>query len=281
MTLKTVDLPQGPVRYRDEGDGPPVVFVHGVLVTGELWRKVVPPVADAGFRCLVPDLPLGAHSLPMAADADLTPIGQAKIIADFLEALDVSGALIVANDTGGAITQLLMTRHPERVGGVVFTPSDCFDQFFPPLFRYLTWFAKVPGGVWQLVQPLRFKAFARLPIAFGLVSHRPIPDDVVKGYFRPALTDRLIRRDLRKFLRSVDTQLTIDAAKKFPGFRKPVLLAWAADDRIFPVALAHRLAELLPDAKVVEIADSLTFVPEDQPDELAKQVIAFARVMAD
>jgi len=281
MTDRTIQLPQGPVRYREEGEGPPVVFVHGVLVNGRLWRKVVPPVAAAGFRCITPDWPLGGHSLPMSADADLTPFGQAKIIADFLEALDLDDVLVVANDTGGAITQLLMTRHPERVGGVVLTPSDCFDMFFPPLFRYLTLLAKVPGGVWQLVQPLRVKAFHRLPIAFGLVAHRPLPDDVVKGYFRPVLKDRLIRRDLRKFLRSVDTQLTIDAAKKFPAFRKPVLLAWAKEDRIFPVELAHRLAELLPDAKVVEIPDTLTFVSEDQPDELAKQVIAFARVMAD
>ena len=281
MTLKTVQLPQGPVRYREEGEGPPVVFVHGVLVNGRLWRKVVPPVAAAGFRCITPDWPLGGHSLPMAADADLTPFGQAKIIADFLEALDLQDAVIVGNDTGGAITQLLMTRHPERIGGVVLTPSDCFDMFFPPKFRFLTLLAKIPGGVWQIAQPLRFKVLYRLPIAFGLVTKRPVPDDVVAAYVRPLIQDRLIRRDFGKFLRGVDTQLTIDAAKKFPAFRKPVLLAWAAEDRIFPVALAHRLAEVLPDAKVVEIPDTLTFVSEDQPDELAKQLIAFARVMAD
>jgi len=281
MTDKTVQLTQGPVRYREEGEGPPVVFVHGVLVNGQLWRKVVPGVAAAGFRCITPDWPLGGHSVAMAADADLTPFGQAKIIADFLEALDLSGALIVANDTGGAITQLLMTRHPERIGGVVLTPSDCFDMFFPPGFRYLKVLAKVPGGMWQVAQSLRFKAVQRLPIAFGLVTKRPIPDDVAAGYVRSFIRNRLIRRDFGKFLRGVDTQLTIDAAKKFPGFRKPVLLAWAAEDRIFPVELAHRLAAVLPEARVVEIADSLTFVSEDQPDELAKQVIAFARVMAD
>ena len=281
MTSKTVRLPQGPVRYREVGEGPPVVFVHGVLVNGELWRKVVPAVAAAGFRCLVPDWPLGGHSLPMPEDADLTPPGQARIIADFLAELDLNDVLVVANDTGGAITQLLMTQHPERLGGVVLTPCDCFDQFFPPLFRYLPLLARVPGGLWSLVQPLRLKALHRLPIAFGLVSRRPIPADVRMGYLRPGIQDRLIRRDLRKFLLDVQPRHTLEAAKRLPGFRKPVLLAWPKEERIFPIELAHRLAELLPDAKVVEIEDSLTFVSEDQPDELAKQVIAFARVMAD
>ncbi len=281
MTAKTVQLPQGPVRYREVGEGRPVVFVHGVLVNGELWRKVVPPVAAAGFRCLTPDWPLGGHSLPMAADADLTPLGQAKLIADFLEALDLRDVILIGNDTGGAITQLVMAHHPERLGGVVLTPSDCFDQFFPPGFGYLKLLAKIPGGMWQMAQPLRFKALRRLPIAFGLVAKHPVPDEVEIAYVRPVLTDRLVRRDFRKFLRGVDTQLTIDAAKTFPGFRKPVLLAWATEDRIFPVALAHRLADVLPESRVEEIADSWTFVPEDQPDELAKQVIAFAGVMAD
>src|SRR2546423_4976929 len=118
-----VTLPQGDVRYYERGSGRPVVFVHGVITNAQLWRKVVPGVAEAGFRCIAPDWPLGAHEIPMRADADLTPAGNAEVIADFLEALDLRDVILVANDTGGALTQLMLSRRPERVGRVVLLPS--------------------------------------------------------------------------------------------------------------------------------------------------------------
>src|SRR4051812_26392163 len=102
-----VSLPQGELRYFEHGAGRPVVFVHGVLTNAELWRAVVPGVAEAGFRCLAPDWPLGAHELPMRPDADLSPPGQAELIAAFLEALDLRDVILVANDTGGALSQIL------------------------------------------------------------------------------------------------------------------------------------------------------------------------------
>src|SRR5436305_15283409 len=122
-TEKEVELPGGTIRYRDLGAGSPVVFVHGLLVNGDIWRKVVPAVAAGGLRCLTPDWPLGSHTIPVPG-ADLTPPGVAALIAAFLEALDLQDVTIVANDTGGAITQILMTQHPESVGRVELTPSD-------------------------------------------------------------------------------------------------------------------------------------------------------------
>src|SRR4051812_43432776 len=113
-----VRLGQGTLDYVDLGQGRPVVFVHGLLVNADLWRHVLPAVAAEGFRCLAPDWPLGAHRRPMDPGADLTPPGVAQLIADFLVALDLHDVLVVANDTGGALTQLLMTQHPERIAGV-------------------------------------------------------------------------------------------------------------------------------------------------------------------
>src|SRR3954468_14375765 len=109
--LHNVDVPAGPIRYRERGTGRPVVFVHGLLVNGDLWRKVVPIVAGAGYRCLVPDWPLGAHSVPVP-EADLTPPGLAALNAEFMTALDLDDVTMIANDTGGALTQLVMTDHP-------------------------------------------------------------------------------------------------------------------------------------------------------------------------
>src|SRR4051794_25776589 len=139
-----IDLPAGRLSYRERGSGRPVVFIHGLLVNGDLWRDVVPTVADAGFRCIVPDLPLGSHETPMNPDADLTPPGLAALIASFLEGLGVDDAVLVANDTGGALTQLVITQHPKRVGAVVLTNCDCFERFFPPNFRYLQLLPKIP-----------------------------------------------------------------------------------------------------------------------------------------
>src|SRR5262245_57016573 len=89
-TGRQVELTQGTIHYRECGEGPPVVFVHGVLVSADLWRNVVPAVADAGYRCLAPTWPLGSHPEPMRAEADLTPPGLAALIGEFLDALDLT-----------------------------------------------------------------------------------------------------------------------------------------------------------------------------------------------
>src|SRR4029453_6472584 len=106
------------IRYHETGNGPAVVFVHGLLVNADLWRTVVPGIAAAGYRCIAPDWPLGSHEIAVPG-ADLTPTGIAALIASFLEALDLRDVTLVANDTGGAMTQILMSRDHDRVGRVV------------------------------------------------------------------------------------------------------------------------------------------------------------------
>ena len=111
--IKEIQLPAGPIRYRDTGRGEPLVFVHGFLVDGRLWRKVTPRL-ERDFRCIAPDWPLGSHEVPMNRDADTSPAGVAKIIAEFLEALDLKNVTLVGNDSGGALCQIVATEHPER-----------------------------------------------------------------------------------------------------------------------------------------------------------------------
>lgn len=253
-----------------------MVFVHGVLVNADLWRAVVPRVAEAGFRCLAPDWPMGSHRIAMP-DADLSPPGVAELVADFLDRLDLHDVTIVANDTGGAITQVLMVNRPDRIGRVVLTSSDCFDRFFPPLFTPLSLIARIPGGVWFLTQTLRIRALHRLPITFGWVTKRPVSREIVDSYLAPSRQQPGIRRDLGRFLRGIHRRHTLAAAEKLPMFERPVLLAWAREDRLFPFELAHRLADLLPDATIAAVEDSYTFIPEDQPAELARLIIEFSR----
>jgi pimeloyl-ACP methyl ester carboxylesterase len=278
-TVHDVELPMGRIRYRERGEGPPVVFVHGLLVNADLWRAVVPGIADAGFRCIAPDWPLGSHEVAVP-QTDLSPPGLAALIAAFLDRLDLSDVTIVANDTGGALTQILMVERPERLGRVVLTPCDSFERFFPPVFAPLPTVARIPGSLWLLAQLMRIRPLHRLPFAFGWVAKRRLPPEIADSYLQPSRQSTAVRDDLRRFLRSVHRRHTLAAAKALPSFAKPVLLAWTTEDRLFPLELAHRLAGLLPQATVVAIDDSYTFVPEDQPEVLAKLVIDFARTHA-
>jgi pimeloyl-ACP methyl ester carboxylesterase len=274
--MNEIELSAGTIRYRDTGDGPPIVFVHGLLVDGTLWRKVTPRL-ESRFRCIVPDLPLGSHAVAMKPDADLSPPGLARLIGELIEKLDLRDVTLVANDTGGALTQILLANGPvDRIGRVVLTPSDAFDNFFPPLFRPLQYLARVPGAVNAVIQSLRAPALRRLPLAYGWLTKRRVPNDVTAAWVRPCQTDKGVRRDTAKLLRSVSSRYTLEAAERLPGFDRPVLIAWAPEDRFFPMEHARRLADLFPDARVEEIADSWTFVPEDQPERLAGLVEEFA-----
>ncbi|TDV44953.1 alpha/beta fold hydrolase [Actinophytocola oryzae] len=276
-----VTLTRGEVRYFERGSGRPIVFVHGVLTNADLWRAVVPDLAAAGFRCLAPDLPLGAHEHPLRADADLSPVGNAELIADFLAALDLRDVILVACDTGGALTQIMLSRRPERVDRVVLLPSDCFEYFFPPIFRALPYVARVPGALRVMAALLRVRAGHRLPFVFGWVTKRPVPPDIIESYLWPVGASAGVRRDLRKLLREVHPRHTLAAAEALRRFGRPVLLLWGAEDKLFPPELAHRLAGVLPDARVVEVADTYTFMSEDRPAEVVAHVIEFAGVMAD
>src|SRR4051794_28640232 len=100
---RKVEIPAGTIEYRERGSGDPIVFAHGVGVNGDLWRNVAPALAHAGYRCIVPDLPLGAHSIPLESEPDMSLPGLARILAGFVDALDLRDATLIANDTGGAI----------------------------------------------------------------------------------------------------------------------------------------------------------------------------------
>ncbi|MDX6668184.1 MAG: hypothetical protein QOK04_1564, partial [Solirubrobacteraceae bacterium] len=244
---------------------------------GTLWRKVVAQL-EGRFRCIVPDLPLGSHTVPMRPDADLSPPALARTIGELLEALDLSEVTLVANDTGGALTQILLASEEQngRIARVVLTPCDSFDNFFPPMFRPLQWLAHVPGAVNGVIQTLRSPALRRLPLAYGWLTKRRVPNDVTAAWVRPCQTSRGVRKDTAKVLASVDSRFTIAAAEKLGDFSGPVLLAWAPEDRFFPLEHAHRLAGLFPDARVEEVPDSYTFVSEDQPELVARLVGDFA-----
>jgi pimeloyl-ACP methyl ester carboxylesterase len=272
----SVKLPQGNIHYREYGEGQPIVFIHGLLVNGLLWRKVTPLLED-NFRCIVPELPLGSHPEPMNADADLSPPGLARIVAGFLEGLELENVTLVANDTGGAISQITAAHHPERIGRLVLTNCDAFENFPPPAFRPLQWAARVPGMLTGMLAGMRFAPLRRLPIAYGWLIKRDFADAPTRTWVDPYLSDRAIRRDTIKVLRGIDPRYTFEAAEKLRELDPPTLLAWATEDRFFKLSFAERLAETIPGARLERIEDSYTFVSEDQPERLASLIEEFAR----
>jgi pimeloyl-ACP methyl ester carboxylesterase len=267
----------GPLEYEDSGGtGRPVVLLHGLALHAGFWRKVVPLLADA-HRCVVPTLPLGGHSRPMPADADLTPPGLATLVADLLEQLDLHDVVLVGNDTGGALAQILVTTRPERVGALVLTPCDAFERFFPWQFKPLQVLGRVPGAPAVAAQALRLPALRRSPLGFGLLTKHGIPDDVSESYVAPLRRNAGVRRDLAAVLRGIRRRYTIEAGNRLHAFDRPALIAWAAEDKVFPVGDARRLAEVLPDARLELVHDSLTYIAEDQPQQLAALIRDFAR----
>jgi pimeloyl-ACP methyl ester carboxylesterase len=269
---REIDLPAGRVRYREAGEGKPVVFVHGFLVDGRLWDGVVDNLSDR-CRCLAPDWPLGSQQVAMRPDADLSPYGIAALIASFLEALDLSDVTIVGNDSGGALSQVLVTRHPERIGRLVLTNCDTHENFPPGVFKALPAILKVPGATSALLAPARVGAVARA--LFKPFTRTPIPPDLVESWAAPALHDHAVRRDAKKFAVGMNKRYTLEAAEKLRGSELPVLLAWAPGDRFFPISYAERLAGAMKNARIVEIPDSKTFVPLDQPAQLAELIADF------
>jgi pimeloyl-ACP methyl ester carboxylesterase len=273
--MNEIRLTQGTVRYREQGVGEPIVLVHGLLTNGELWRDVAPRLAG-DFRVIVPDWPLGSQEIPLDPGADLSPLGLARIIADFLEALGLERVTLVGNDTGGALCQLVAVHHPERVGRLVLTPCDAFEHFPPPAFRPLSAIARIPGAVFLILQSLRSRAARRLPLSYGWLMKR-FDDELAQSWLMPARSNATIRRQVASIIIGMSPRYTREAAARFDEFKKPVLIAWAPDDRFFKFRFAERLAEAFPDARLERIEDSYTFVSIDQPERTAELIASFAR----
>ena len=271
---KEIELPAGRIRYREAGEGKPVVFVHGFLVDGRLWDGVVDRLSDR-CRCIAPDWPIAAHQVAMSPDADLSPPGIAALIASFLEALELEDVTIVGNDSGGAMSQVLVTKHPERIGRLVLTNCDTHDNFPPGIFKAMPPLAKLPGGMTVLSAPFRIGALART--AFKPFARTPIPADLIASWMRPSLSDPGVKRDATKVTAGMNKRYTLEAAERLSESELPLLLTWAPGDKFFPISYAERLEKETPNARLVRIPNASTFVALDQPARLADEIATFVQ----
>jgi pimeloyl-ACP methyl ester carboxylesterase len=272
-----IELSAGTIEYEDSGgDGPAIVLLHGLMMDASLWDG---PIADlsVGHRCVAPTLPLGAHRHAMHADADLSLPGIARLVAEFLDRLDLHDVTLVGNDTGGALVQLLICDGAARVGRVVLASCEAFDNFPPGLTgKTLALTGKLSPRMFGLfMQQMRLRTLRRLPIAFGWLTMRG--DAATARWMKPVLKQPEIRRDAVRTIRAAvaDTQLMVEAAECLPSFNRPALVVWATGDRVMPPEHGRRLAELLPQGRLVEVEDSYTLIPLDQPARLAQVIREF------
>lgn len=272
---KILELPAGRLRYHDVGEGPTLVFVHGLLVNANLWRKVVSRLSP-DFRCVVLDLPVGSHIVTREPAADNGPLAVVEMIGDAIEALGLEDVTLIGNDSGGAMSQVLVTNRPERIGRLVLTSCDFRDNFPPKMFSYFKVTIAVPGGLWVLAQSMRVRAVRRLPIAFGWLAKKGIDRAAEDSYVLPVIQSSEVRRDTHAFIAGADTAITNAAADRLGEFSKPALIAWSADDKVFPRSDAVALAAALPGSRLEWIDDAYTFSMEDNPARLADLIHDFA-----
>lgn len=212
----------------------------------------------------------------MREDADLSATGIAKLVAELLQALDLREVTLVGNDAG--MFQITAGLYPERLARLVLTPCESFENFPPGLpGRTAQISLKMPGGAFLMALALRVRPLRRLPLTFGWMAKRPISHEMLDAWLRPLQTCRGVRRDLTKFIRTSTKEDMLAAAERLRCFDRPALVVWAPEDRVNPPAHGQRWADLLPQGRLLEIPDSYTLMPLDQPAELARAIREFIR----
>jgi pimeloyl-ACP methyl ester carboxylesterase len=273
--MSTIDISAGTIHYEATGpeNGRPVVFVHGYMMGAQLWRQVSERLADLGLRCIAPTWPLGAHPEPLRAGADQTINGVAGMVAEVLTALDLQDVVLVGNDSGGVVTQLVAVHHPERLGALVLTSCDAFEHFPPPILKPVILAAKSKTLFRTAIQAMRAPIARKR--AFDGLAHSDI-EELTALWVRPAIALPAVAEDLRQFTLSLRTEVTTGVATRLPEFDKPTLIAWSADDVFFEQQDGVRLAATIPNARLEVIEGARTFSMLDQPDRLANLLLTVA-----
>jgi len=271
---RSVELSAGSIHYTEMGEGEPIVFVHGFAVNGTLWTETAKTLA-AGHRCIVPDWPMGSHPEAMREGADVSVTGQAALVAELLERLELTDVTVVGNDSGGAVSQILVTTRPARIARLVLTNCDCFEKFPPGHFKAMAKALKLPGAAAAMAASMRVRANRHSPLAYGALTAGPIDDELTVAWTQPQIDDAGVRDDGVAFFTSAEPSLTMEAARRLPDLAIPALLVWGDADRFFTIEDARRLAELIPDSRLVTVPGGRTFVPLDDPAAVADAIAAF------
>ena len=273
--MHSIEVPAGVIEYDEGGSGPPVVLLHGLLMDHTLWDLVLPLLPE-GFRYIRPVLPLGAHRQAMNPGADLTLPAQVRLVADLLDALALQDVTLVHADWGGALF-LTARGLDHRLARQVILPCEAFGNFPPGLPGTLVALAvRIPGGIQLAARQLRVGWLRRLPFLYGQMARRPVPDELIRRWTEPVLSDPDIRRDLLAYCRGgFDKAALIRDTQALRRFHGDVLVLWSPDNKVMPPAHGHQLAALIPRARYAEIPGAYVLSMLDEPDAVAHEIGTF------
>ena len=188
----------------------PIVFLHGVMVDGSLWDDVVALLPDR--ECVVLELPLGSHTVPVPDRSRQTPAGVAELILDELERRDLRDVTLVGCDTGGMLAQLVVARDASRISRLVLTPCDALEVCPPALFKPMFALGRFPLLMSAFLQPLAVHSRAAIADRVRVADEAGRCTRVWPGWGTPSLRDREILRDAAAFAAACSPAVTLDVA---------------------------------------------------------------------
>ena len=259
----------GPVSYIDTGGpGRAVLFVHGLGTSSYLWRHVIGQL-DGQRRCVAVDLPLHGQT-PAAAGQDFSLPGLARFLGDFCDALQLNDIDLVANDTGGAISQVFAAGHPERLNTLTLTNCETHDNLPPKALLPTILLARV--GLFARIAPrlARDAHRARRRVyGMGYQDVSNLPEEIVRAWLEPLLGTPDSAREYQRLLTSLHARDLLAAEPALARLRVPTLIVWGTGDIFFRRKWAYWLRDTIPGAtEVIEIAGARLFFPDERAAEL-------------
>ncbi len=264
-----VDTRSGPASYVDTGGaGRPVLFVHGVGSSSYLWRHVI-ELLEGQRRCVAVDLPLHGHT-PAAADQDFTLPGLARFVADCCDALELTDIDLVANDTGGAVSQVFAASHAERLHTLTLTNCEAHDNMPPKALLPAVLLARM--GLYARLAPrlARNVTRARKRI-YGTVYQdiANLPEDIARVWLEAQSGTAEAARQSQRLLTSLHARDLLAIEPALARLQVPTLIVWGTSDVFFRRKWAYWLRDTIPGAtEVVEIDKARLFFPDERAAEL-------------
>lgn len=272
-TKRKIITPSGYISYSESGSGPVALFVHGVLLNGNLWRYQLEELSDVR-RCIAVDL-LGHGDTEIEPGQDVSVTANANMLREFLDALHIDQVDLVGNDSGGGIAQIFAALNPSRVRTLTLTNCDTHNNWPPEAFKPFLAMAAAGGLRGALDAMLSDKSFYRSAEALGPAYEHPerVTDEMIEGYLRPFIRTEQRTQDLQRFLAAFDNEHTLAVEKQLSKLNAPTLIVWGTDDIYFDVKWSHWLAETIPGTKRrVELKGARIFFPEERAAEFNQEL---------
>ena len=276
LSKQSIETASGRISYVEQGTGPVALFVHGVLLNGYLWRHQLGELSDIR-RTIAVDL-LAHGDTEISADQDVSVAANAKMLAEFLDALHIDQVDLVGNDSGGGISQIFAALYPERVRSLTLTNCDTHDNWPPEAFKPFVAMVGAGGLRGTLSAMLSDKAIYRSPQALGPAYEHPdqVTDGTIETYLRPFVTTEQRTRDLERFVLAFDNKHTVAIEPKLKALKAPTLIVWGTDDVYFDVKWSHWLSETIPGTvRRVELEGARIFFPEERPQDFNRELRSF------